>query len=181
MNINISDRIVLIVGPTSSGKTTFAKRIKSLSNFETVIISHDEVLSKVDKHQSQEKIDMDFRLLLLSEINTAIKNKDIKLIILDTLNITNNALFAVLNIIKVFFNYSMDITLIKFDIPLQLHLDYCKNREIKTGKTADAQTLMNQKTIFASPNGSLNSKYSFCHEYIITNPEETTISFDNVI
>lgn len=52
MNVNINNRLVLIVGPSTTGKTILSKKVKEDANVKSVVISHDEVLNKINKNQS---------------------------------------------------------------------------------------------------------------------------------
>lgn len=68
MEVNINNRMVLIVGPSSTGKTTLARKIKQEFDKKAIIISHDETLKRINRQQPQEKIDLEYRLTLIKEI-----------------------------------------------------------------------------------------------------------------
>ena len=119
--MKLNNRLIIIVGPSTTGKSTLAKKINEESPEKSVIISHDEVLKKVNRNQSQDAINLQFRLKLIEQIAKAINDSSNKLIILDTLNYDSQALLAVLSIIRIFIKYTGGITLIKMNIPLELH------------------------------------------------------------
>jgi len=181
----ISTRLVVIVGPSTTGKTTLAKKISSEFKGKSIIISHDDVVNKINKNQPQDKIDMQFRLLLIEQIKDAINDESNKLIILDTLNIGYQSLLAFLCIIKAIC-YSNEITLFKTDLPFNLHEKYIRERAKKDSKT-DLKTILAQRKFYYSNDGSLKASFSNQYhdylvddEYIITNPEAITIQFDIV-
>jgi len=166
-------------------KTTLAKKISSEFKGKSIIISHDDVVNKINKNQPQDKIDMQFRLLLIEQIKDAINDESNKLIILDTLNIGYQSLLAFLCIIKAIC-YSNEITLFKTDLPFNLHEKYIRERAKKDSKT-DLKTILAQRKFYYSNDGSLKASFSNQYhdylvddEYIITNPEAITIQFDIV-
>ena len=126
--MKLNNRLIIIVGPSTTGKSTLAKKINEESPEKSVIISHDEVLKKVNRNQSQDAINLQFRLKLIEQIAKAINDSSNKLIILDTLNYDSQALLAVLSIIRIFIKYTGGITLIKMNIPLELHKKYIFKR-----------------------------------------------------
>lgn len=183
MNLDITNRLVLICGPTTSGKTTLANRIKNESPVSSIVISHDEVLAKVNKNQSQEKIDYEFRMRFISEINAAICS-DYSLIILDTLNIRNKALTSVLIILRALLKYTDEITLIKMNLPMDLQKEFIlKRKEFKVGYEQWNPHelllgLLEQRQIYCSSLGTLPYSFTTTREYEITNPKEVNIQFD---
>ena len=48
MTIQISNRLVIIVGPSTSGKTTLSHKMKKDFDGNSIIISHDVVLDKIN-------------------------------------------------------------------------------------------------------------------------------------
>lgn len=181
MDINITDRIIILVGPTSSGKSTLAKRIKESTKQKTVIVSHDEILSTINRCQSQEKIDFEFRNKFLEELNAVIGDLSNKFIVLDTMNIDGQALFAFLMLIinlENFSEYRDLITLLKVNVPMEKHLKYFEKRKSIMGSILKKEVLMQQKNIFMGIEGSLFVHFSFCEEYVITDPEETQFIFN---
>ena len=65
-NINIKNRVCVLIGPTTGGKTTLAHRIQKEFEGKSVIVSHDEVLKEIPKNQSQYDINTQFRIALLN-------------------------------------------------------------------------------------------------------------------
>ena len=178
MNVNINNRLVLIVGPSTTGKTILSKKVKEDANVKSVVISHDEVLNKINKNQSQEQIDLSFRLALINQISDAINDYSNELIVLDTLNFDSKALFAFLFIIRNFINYTDGITLIKMNPPLELHKKYILERA-KDNKLVDSSIILSQRRHYISNQGSLFISYSLANEeIIIANPEDITLNFN---
>lgn len=177
MNININNRLVLIVGPSTTGKTTLSKRIKKEANVKSIIISHDEVLEKINKNQSQEQLDLNFRLTLIKEIAEAINDNSNELIILDTVNVDSKALLAVLLIIRMLINYTGGITLLKMNPPLELHKRYIFERA-KTNSSIRFEPILSQVNHYNSNQGSLYKSYDLAdEEFIIQNPEDIVLDF----
>lgn len=177
MNININNRLVLIVGPSTTGKTTLSKKIEKESQMKSVIISHDEVLEKIDKNQSQKQIDEKFHLEFIHQICDAIDEQSNELIILDTLNFDSKALFSVLFILRMFINYADGITLIKMNPPLELHKKYVQERS-KVNELVNLSAILSQRMHYISNQGSLFRTYDLANEeIIISNPENVTLNF----
>lgn len=178
MEININNRLILIVGPSTTGKTTVAKKINSEAPVKSVIISHDEVLKKVNKNQSQAQIDLDFRLSFIDDVTNAINNSSNELVILDTVNFNAQALFAILCIIRKGINYTGGITLIKMNPPLQLHKK-CIIERAKTNKLIDLDTILSQRKCYNSSRGSLFTSYNLLvnEEFIIQDIKNLTLNF----
>ena len=47
MQIDLETRIVIITGPSTTGKSTLARSIKESSKINTLVISHDDIASIV--------------------------------------------------------------------------------------------------------------------------------------
>lgn len=174
--INIKTRIILIVGSTSQGKTTLSTRIKEEAPGKAIIISHDEVLSLIDKKQQQSEIDNQFRMTLLRKIVEAVNDLRNDYIILDTLNISNKSLSAFLSVINMFVSGVDNILLLKLNIPESLNLLYAKQHYPKMQNIF--KNVYIQRGIYNSAEGSLNSTYDslVSEEYVIGN-EEIQFSF----
>lgn len=178
MEVNINNRIVLIIGPSTTGKTTLSKKINEESQVKSKIISHDGVLNTINKNQSQEKIDMEFKLEFIKQISDAVKDSSNELIILDTLNIRTQGLMAILLTLKMLGDDG--ITLIKMHPTLDLHTKYIIQRA-KRNKLVTPAAVLQQRKFFESREGSLNTRIDVVDdEFIIENPEDITLNFGNI-
>ena len=50
MQIDLETRIVIITGPSTTGKSTLARSIKESSKINTLVISHDDIASIVNQN-----------------------------------------------------------------------------------------------------------------------------------
>ena len=177
MEINLTNRLILIVGPSTTGKPNLAKKIKREAPANAVIISHDEVLRKINRKQSQAQIDLEFRLALIQQIFNAVNDLSNEYIILDTLNFNFQALFALLSIIRMGIKYTDGITLIKMNPSLELHKRFILSRA-KKDKLVDSSTILSQRSYYMSNKGSLYASTNLAdEEIIIENPNDITLSF----
>ena len=170
--MKIKTRIILIVGPSSQGKTTLAKRLKKELSGRNVVISHDEVLAEVNKNQSQDGIDLQFRLLLINKICDAVDDSRNDHIILDTVNIGNKNLMAFLLLIRMSLSVNVTITLIKLNIPEILNLEYGKKHYPNIENVSELVLL--QRESYQGDEGSLKTSFKGLveFEYIVENPNE---------
>ena len=173
--INIK-RITIIVGPTSQGKTTLSKRIKEEAPGKAVIISHDEVLSLINKRQSQCEIDFQFRIALLKKLTEAINDLKNDYIIIDTVNISKKSLESFLSVVNTLSD-SKHISLLKLNISQALNLLYAKKHypEIKN----ISENVLKQRRVYSSVQGSLHTTYFSLvnKEYVIENGEVIQFEF----
>lgn len=168
------DGAVLIVGPTCSGKTALAHQIllkhQKAGNNNGIIISHDEILKKINQNQSQGEIDAQFKTRYINEISDAVKSK--KFIILDAINITVPALVAVIGVLQIV--GCNNITILKMNIKDDIQKRFLKTKTIKP----TASILKYQKEVYKH-GGSLN--FDFCDlvnaQYIIEDPNQIQILF----
>jgi len=100
MNIPINHRVVLIIGPTTSGKSTMSQKIVKGFSGTSTIVSHDDVLLTVDQNQPQNVIDLEFRIRYLNQIQEAVLNKENQLIVIDSFNIGKQNVEAVLTFLQ---------------------------------------------------------------------------------
>ncbi|MDE5587233.1 MAG: ATP-binding protein, partial [Bacilli bacterium] len=128
MTIPINNRIVLIIGPTTSGKSTMAKKIQDQFQGSSVIVSHDEVFYQVNQNQSQSAIELEFRLFYISSILEAISDHQNQLVIIDGINLAYKNVLDILNQLQEI-GYKDRITLLKTDLPIDLHLLFCEQRD----------------------------------------------------
>lgn len=178
MKLNIKDRLVIIVGPSTTGKSTLARKINREFNYISTIISYDEITKKNNKKSSQKTDDDIFRTQLLEQISDAINNESNELIILDSTNYDAEELFSTLYTIRTWLNYRDGITLIKMDLPLELHEEYIQKRF--GNKSSDYYPdILQQRDHYTSLEGSLNNSYDILtnNEFIIENPEGLKIKF----
>lgn len=177
--MKLNNRLVIIVGPSTTGKTTLSKKISAEFPEKSIIISHDEVLARINKNQAQDAINLQFRLRFIEQITRAISDSSNKLIILDTLNFNSQALSAVLYTIRIFIKYTDGITLIKMNLPLELHKEYIIRRS-QDNKLVNPSTILSQREFYNSPKGSLYVSYDGLvnEEIMVENPQDLTLDFD---
>lgn len=170
--MKIKTRMVLIIGPSSQGKTTLAKRLEKELSGKNVVISHDDVLSEIDKNQPQFFIDMDFRMLLLEKISEAVHDTHNKHIILDTVNIGKANLAAFIMLIKSYVSDKVTITLIKLNIPEGLNIEYGKKHYPELSNVEEL--ILGQREDYQGEDGSLNTSFEGLveFEYTIENPSK---------
>ena len=53
MQIDIDSRIVIITGPSTTGKSTLANKILESSPVKAVVISHDAIANEINDKQSE--------------------------------------------------------------------------------------------------------------------------------
>lgn len=185
MQINIENRIIIITGPSTTGKTTLAKMIKESSPVQTTIVSHDAIASKIDAKLSEELRQEEFYVKMLTEISNALIHQENKLIIFDVPGIDRNYIFSLLDIIETVNHYNDEITLIKTNLPLKIHQELMQLRARRDPEVAlyfddfndYFQNILGQRECFEGPFGSLHANYDVDNEYIIGNPKEITIKF----
>lgn len=170
--MRIETRIVLIVGPSSQGKTTLAKRLEQELPGRNIVISHDEVLEGIDKDQPQEIIDLQFRETLLDKICEAADDITIDHIILDTVNRRKRNLATFIYLIRESLLEDEEITLIKLNIPESLNLEYGKKHYPNMANVSES--ILIQRAVYQGEQGSLNTSFQQLveFEYVIENPNE---------
>ena len=76
MQIDIKNRIVIITGPSTSGKTTLAKKIKEMSPVKTVIIAHDDIAAMIDQNKTEDEKNDDFWAMLIEKIGESLEDSE---------------------------------------------------------------------------------------------------------
>ncbi len=181
MTIPIHNRIVLIVGPTTSGKSTMAKKIQEQFQGTSVIVSHDEVFYKVNQNQPQYAIDLEFQILYISAIKEAILDQQNQLVIIDGMELLYKNVLETLNHLREI-GYEDRITLLKTDLPIDLHLLFCEQRDddlLRRNTTHEElhNTILKQSSFYHSSIGSLYSRFEDVDECIIKDPREVQFIF----
>lgn len=179
MNINIDNKLVIIIGPSSMGKSTLAKKMQDDFDGNAVIISHDDILEQTDKNQDQDSMNLEFRLRFFDAVGEAVHNKSNDLVILDTLNFNAQALFAVLMYTRRYLNYMGGITVIKMNLPLDLHKKYIEGHKA-LNPLVDVEAILGQRVFYESQYGSLNCPCTGLANKIIkiNNPEDVKINYN---
>lgn len=177
MDIKINNRLVIINGPSCSGKTTLANRIQDEynGNGKCAVIGHDDILAYVDKNQSQEQIDKDFHNYYLGTICNALSMPEIELLILDTLNIEIKRLIAFISVIRGVAPYTDPITLIKMNVEGNIHDEFISMRTTDPELVAGIKS---QVGIYRGIEGSLNKSIPYCQTSVIKDPRDINIIFD---
>ncbi len=176
MSIPINHRVVLVVGPTTSGKSTMSRKIRDGFSGTSVIVSHDEVLLGVNQNQPQNVIDLEFRLQYLNRIQEAVSNQKNQLIIIDSFNIGSQNLQAVLLFLQLL-GYHDKVTLLKTDLPFSLHTEFCMKRDdlqfrLNTTRNELYLTMISQNEFYHGPLGSLCESFLGTEEFRIEDPRD---------
>ncbi len=175
MELKIKNRLVIINGPSCSGKSALADRIQEECSGKCVIIGHDDILEYVDKNQPQEKIDEEFRGLYLGTICNALSMPDIDLLVLDSLNIEIKRLLAFISLIRLVGEYRDPITLVKMNIDAKLHDEFIRKRTNDPYFIASAKS---QVVLYKGIEGSLNKSIPYCDTTVVKDPRDVTITYD---
>lgn len=181
MEINIKNRLVIIIGPSCMGKSTLADRIQEGYNGRCAIIGHDDILEIVNKNQEQYKIDDEFHDYYLGTICNALTMPDIDLLVLDTFNIEIRRLLAFITTIRGVTNYSEPITLIKMNVDSKIHDQFMKKKLSGLGMSNDPYMIggiKSQVLQYKGIDGSLNKPMPFCENIVVKDPRNVTITFD---
>lgn len=177
MDIKIKNRLVIINGPSCSGKSTLANRIQDEynGNGKCAIIGHDDILAYVNKDQSQEQIDFEFRNIYLGTICNALSMPEIELLVLDTFNIEIKRLLAFITTIKGVSDYKEPITLIKMNVDEDIHDEFIRKR---TNDPYLVIGIKSQVAMYKGMEGALNKSIPFCETTVIKDPRDINIIFD---
>ena len=128
MQIDIDSRIVIITGPSTTGKSTLANKILESSPVKAVVISHDAIADEINDKQSEREKSEELYIRLVNKVFAALRNSENKLIIFDVPGINANYIYSLLQIIEMANHYHDNITLIKINLPLETHLKLMKLR-----------------------------------------------------
>ena len=71
MQIDLETRIVIITGPSTTGKSTLARSIKESSKINTLVISHDDIASIVNQNNPEQLVKEEFYEKLKKTIGKA--------------------------------------------------------------------------------------------------------------
>ena len=175
MTIPINHRMVLIIGPTTTGKTTLSYKLQKTAPISTTIISQDDVVISVNNQKNCGMlVSTAIRKKYSSLLKEAIK-KPGELIVLDMLNIRIFDVFETILRIKRQ-GYFEKITLLKMNLPFKLHDKFCGQRKTFNVPSMTTEQLfsnmVNQLTWYQSPSGSLHHTFPFTEEYLIEDPRE---------
>ncbi len=188
MQIDIKNRIVIITGPSTSGKTTLAKKIKEMSPVNTVIIAHDDIAAMIDQNKTEDEKNEDFWAMLIEKIGESLEDSENKLVVFDVLGIEDVYIYSLLQMIELVSSCYDDVTMIKMNLPVAKHLEFVKSRIDSDPKVKLYyrnleeywRTIMLQRTYYESSEGSLESDFFVCIEYVINDPKDVQIKFDMV-
>lgn len=180
MNIPINHRMVLIIGPTTSGKTTLSYKLKKTAPVSTSIISQDEVVhSVIDQDTCGMLFSTAIRKKYGSLLREAIKKPE-ELIVLDMLNIHIFDLFQTMFRIKKQ-GYFGKITLLKMNLSFELHDEFCGQRKDFNIPTMTTEKLfsnmISQLRVYQGSSGSLHHTFPFTEQYLIQDPREVEFTY----
>lgn len=181
MELKIKNRLVIIIGPSCSGKSTLADRIQEEFSGKCAIIGHDDILELVNKNQEQYKIDDEFQDYYLGTICNALTMPDIDLLVLDTFNIEIMRLLAFISTIRAATDYSDQITLIKMNVDSKIHEEFMMKKLMGLGMANDPYMIAgikSQVVQYKGIEGSLYKNMPFCDTTVIKDPRDITIDFD---
>lgn len=169
MNIDINNRFVMICGPTTTGKTTLAYRIKKECSGNCVVISQDEIIKSFPKGISKNECIRLCKNEVLRSIGIALKDPNVDLVVYETVALTALNVLAIQMALP-FLNYHEPMTLLKMSLPIGLHFEFCRERKRKLNEQPTERVFGNQLTAYYSQDGSLNAKFQNCEEFVITDP-----------
>ena len=188
MQIDIKNRIVIITGPSTSGKTTLAKKIKEMSPVKTVIIAHDDIAAMIDQNKTEDEKNDDFWAMLIEKIGESLEDSENKLVVFDVLGIEDVYIYSLLQMIELVSSSYDEVTMIKMNLPVAKHLEFVKSR-IDSDPNVKLyyrnleeywRAIMLQRAYYKSSAGSLESDFFVCSEYVINDPKDVQIKFDLV-
>lgn len=185
MQINLETRIVIITGPSTTGKSTLARSIKESSKINTLVISHDDIASIVNQNNPEQLVKEEFYEKLKKTIGKALKDLENELIIFDVPGIKEDYMWALLDLLAKYDEYQDNITIIKMDLPLKKHLKLMKKRmqsdpEVAfyySGFDEYYETVISQRESYEGFDGSLYADFGKCIEYVIENPKDVEITW----
>lgn len=188
MQIDIKNRIVIITGPSTSGKTTLAKKIKEMSPVKTVIIAHDDIATMIDQNKTEDEKNEDFWAMLIEKIGESLEDSENKLVVFDVLGIEDVYIYSLLQMIELVSSCYDDVTMIKMNLPVAKHLEFVKSRIDSDPKVKLYyrnleeywRAIMLQRAYYESSEGSLESDFFVYNEYVISDPKDVQIKFDLV-
>lgn len=167
--------MVLLIGPTTSGKTILSYQIKKTAPVPVQVISQDEVLRSVMRQDAGEiSTYLRFSQRFIFSLREKIKSHQAFLIVLDMLNIRLFDVYRTILLIKGL-GYFGKITLLKMDLPFELHSKFCAMpRDFITPISTEElfHNMVQQSLYYQSSHGSLKAKFPFTEEYIIEDPRE---------
>lgn len=183
MTIPIYNRVVLIIGPTTSGKTTLSNQLKETFPGLVTIISQDEVSNSLNEEDTFSMfLTMKYRKKFAASLKDAIQSPN-KLIVLDTLNIRIFDVFQTICSIKRHGHFRK-ITLLKMNLPFELQSEFCgKRRDFDTSLLTTEELFLNmvrQLTWYQSSSGSLHQTFPFTDEYVILDPRKVEFMYSPV-
>lgn len=181
-NIKLTTRIVLLAGPSSTGKTTLAKKLLwQASSLNPVCVSQDEIIRRIPKGLSPDAWENTRQDLFIMAITEALFNPSAKLIIFDTANISHESLYNFLMTIHTLAGEALltEITLLKLQIPKQRHLENAR-RHYPNDPDITSR-VKEQRLRYEGSDGSLGADYMsdklVSYQFVI-DPETTTFTFD---
>ena len=188
MQIDIKNRIIIITGPSTSGKTTLAKKIKEMSPVNTEIIAHDDIAVMIDQTKTDAEKNDDFWAMLIEKIGNSLENSENKLVVFDVLGVEDVYIYSLLRMIELVNSCYDDVTMIKMNLSVDKHLKFVKSRMDSDSNVKLYyknlkeywRAIMIQRAYYESSEGSLKSDFFVCNEYVISNPEDVQIKFDLV-
>jgi len=180
MPIPINHRVVLIIGPTTTGKTTLSYKLQKEAPVPTTIISQDDVVkSVINQENCRMPVSTAIRKKYSFLLRESIKNPE-ELIVLDMLNIHVFDVFETIFRIKRQ-GHVGKITLLKMNLPFKLQDQFCGQR--KTFNTPSMTTeklfsnMIAQLNLYQGSSGSLHHTFPFTEEYLIEDPREVEFTY----
>ncbi len=185
MKLEINNRICIILGPTTSGKTTLARRLKKEFKGKSVIISHDDICNSMSIKRRFANGGIEFKKKYFLTIKEAIEDINNDLIIIDSVNIESKNFLSFIMLINTLIPDER-LTVIKMNVDIETRKKFSKDR-IKKMRHSDKKMIklylnafFEQDKIYKSENGSLNTSMSYIDEFIITNPIDLEIEFKSL-
>ncbi len=174
----LKNKMVVIVGPTATGKSTLAKKVqKSCPN--SVMISREDIIEEMIQHPTKGEIYTKFRFFFLQKIKEALEEEGEPVIIIDMLNHQEHSLVTFLNSIRNYANYQDGITLIKMNPTMNLHKKMIQEAKKEESSLRTSQILLERESYF-SPMGSFYPSFLNLveEEVIIEKPNKEEFTFE---
>lgn len=183
--LQIQDGLILICGPSTSGKTTLAKRLFSEMPYrDKLLLSHDKFLKDYLKKIGQPiktfytglegESDDKFKTAIITTLRDAFARHEC--VIYESLYCVPENLAHLLAIFPTL-ELKRPVTLIKLWVPQQLQMQFLKQRSDR--HRVDVKALLSQRQSFATcvESGFFSYNTEWLKEYTVNDPRDVRFDF----
>ncbi len=163
--------IIIICGPTTCGKSSIARRLLKVRNGK--YISYERIRNSIPKKMGKEKQVLAITKMFAQAIEKAVMSE--QYVVIETPFIEEGQLSGLIVSLRIY-GYKTDITLIKVNLPENLHLDYWQR---KHNPKPNKKVILQERATFEK--GILvtdYSKFGGVNEFTITNPNAVKYKVD---